>query len=78
MEVLEEEVPAGALWPEQLKACPTYNSYHCHFRKTEERTSLPEQICRWPGAQDSGGQEPRRVFVALPLPACHSSPDVSE
>lgn len=27
MEVLEEGVPAGALWPEQLKACPTFNSY---------------------------------------------------
>ena len=52
-------MPAGALWPEQLKACPTFNSDHGHLRKTEERTSLAEQVCRWPGARDSGGREPQ-------------------
>ena len=47
-----------------LKARPTFNSHRCSFRKTEAseglsvggKTSLPEQICRWPGARQSGGQ----------------------
>lgn len=45
-----------------LKARPTFNSHRCYFRKTEaseglsvaRKTSLPEQIFRWPGPRQSG------------------------